>query len=122
MRRNVRGSVKTGCLFYLIIFAAVLYVGYKFGEVQWNYVTMKEKMFDLLGLAVSARQLDHGLYKKTIIDKAEDIGFEIDKENIKITEEDNEITFEIYWVVPIEFPGYTYYKQCELVVSRKKWL
>ncbi len=107
---------------YLIIFVAVLYVGYKFGEVQWNYLTMKEKMFDLLGHAVSARQLDYGLYKKSIINKAEEIGFEINKEDIKITEEDNEITFEVYWVVPIEFPGYTYYKQCELVVSRKKRL
>jgi len=28
--------------------------------------------------------------------------------------------FELYWETPIEFPGYTYYLEHDLVVTRKR--
>jgi hypothetical protein len=105
-----------------VIFGIILYVGYQFGEVQWRYFNFREKVFELISLAVSARRLDHDLYKKTLVQKGAEAGFEIDQEDIKIIQDEKDVTFEIYWEAPIEFPFYTYYREFEIEATRKKGL
>ena len=119
---DMRGDSKLGCLIWLGIFVAVLFVGYKFGAAQWAYISFKEKLFDIAKSAARERTLDHGVYQKEIIRQAENLGILLDPEDIRITETDNEVTLEVDWYAALEFPGYTYYKEYSLTASHKKGL
>jgi len=112
---HMRGDSKLGCLIWLGIFVAVLFVGYKFGAAQWAYISFKEKLFDIAKSA--ARE-----YQKEIIRQAENLGVFLDPEDIRITETDNEVTLDVDWYAALEFPGYTYYKEYSATASHKKGL
>jgi hypothetical protein len=119
---DIRGDSKLGCLIWLGIFIAVLFVGYKFGEAQWAYISFKAELFDIAKSAARERSLDHGVYQKEIIRHAENLGISLDPEDIRITETDNEVTLEVDWFAELAFPGYTYYKEYSITVSHKKGL
>jgi hypothetical protein len=119
---DMRGDSKLGCLIWLAIFIAVLFVGYKFGAAQWAFFSFREELHDLAKSAARERSLDQGVYQKEIIRHAENLGITLDPEDITITETDNEVTIEVYWYAPLEFPGYTYYKEYAVTASYKKGL
>jgi len=119
---NMRGDSKLGCLIWLGIFVAVLFVGYKFGAAQWAFFSFREELYDLAKSAARERSLDQGVYQKEIIRHAENLGISLDPEDIRITESDNEVTLEVDWFAALEFPGYTFYKEYSVTASHKKGL
>ena len=119
---DMRGDSKLGCLIWLGIFLAVLFVGYKFGTAQWAFVSFREQLFDIAKSAAREHTLDQGVYQKEIIRHAENLGIDLDPEDIRITETDNEVTLEVDWAAALEFPGYTYYKDYSVTASHKKGL
>ena len=118
----MRGDSKLGCLIWLGIFVAVLYVGYKFGAAQWTFLSFREELHDLAKSAARERSLDEGVYQKEIIRHAENLGISLDPEDIRLTESDNEVTIEVDWAAALEFPGYTFYKDYSVTASHKKGL
>ena len=42
------------------------------------------------------------------------------EEDIEITQNNNGLVIELFWETPIELPGYTYYLEHDLVVTRKR--
>ena len=118
----MRGDSKLGCLIWLGIFVAVLYVGYKFGSAQWTFLSFREELHDLAKSATRERSLDEGVYQKEIIRHAENLGISLDPEDIRLTESDNEVTIEVDWAAALEFPGYTFYKDYSVTASHKKGL
>jgi hypothetical protein len=119
---DMRGDSKLGCLIWLGIFVAVLFVGYKFGAAQWAYFSFREELFEIAKSAARERTLDQGVYQKEIIRHAENLGILLDPEDIRITETDNEVTLEVDWAAELEFPGYTFYKDFSVTASHKKEL
>jgi hypothetical protein len=119
---DMRGDSKLGCLIWLGILVAVLFVGYKFGAAQWAFFSFREELFDLAKSASRERSLDQGVYQKEIIRHAENLGILLDPEDISITETDNEVTLEVDWYAALEFPGYTYFKDFSVTASHKKGL
>ncbi len=51
--RNRRGAGTLGCLFSLLVFAAMLYYGYHIGEVYWKFYQLQDAMKSQARLAPS---------------------------------------------------------------------
>ena len=115
-----KDSSKVGCTIYLLIICLIGYVAYMWGEAQWNYESMKKETSELLKFIVTEKTPQVDRYKKILVDKAEQCNIDLYEEDIEITTNSNGSVIELYWETPIEFPGYTYYLEHELVVTRKR--
>ena len=115
-----KDSSKVGCTIYLIIIIVICYFAFMWGEAQWNYESMKKETTDLLKILAVKKNPQLDKFKKILIDKAEQCNIDLYEEDIEITVDKNGSVIELYWEVPIEFPGYTYYLEKELVVTRKR--
>ena len=121
MKKNIRGEFKLGFLLYLLILAAIIYLGFKWGEAKWNYETMKEKITEIAKFWVTQKSMDFEIIKKTIIDKGEETGITIYKDDIEIDFKNKVLTIDVYWDTPIEIPGYTYYIEHHVYITRNRY-
>ena len=115
-----KDSSKVGCTIYLLIICLIGYVAYMWGEAQWNYESMKKETSELLKFIITEKTPQVDRYKKILVDKAEQCNIDLYEEDIEITTNNNGSVIELYWETPIEFPGYTYYLEHDLVVTRKR--
>lgn len=120
MRLNNRGDSKIGCAIYLIIIAGLLYFGFQWGTAQWNYETMKKSTGEIIKILAADKNPVIDKYKSALIDKADDAGVDLYDEDIDITIKDTSVVIDLSWETPVEFPGYTYYLEYDLVKVRKK--
>ena len=121
MKKNMRGQFKLGCLVYVLILAAIIYLGYKWGESKWNYETMKEQITQISKFWVAQRAMNYALIKESIIEKGEEIGITIHEDDIEITFKNKVLTIDVYWDTPIEIPGYTYYIEHHIYSVRQRY-
>ena len=105
------GGSKLGCLVFIIIFSLIVYIGYYWGKAQWNYESMKDKINETVKFVASQKNVDLIKAKESILNEAEKIGVDIYEEDIEIKVTELYSTINVYWEVPIEFPGYIYYLQ-----------
>ena len=68
--RNRRGAGTLGCLFSLLIFAAMLYYGYHVGQVYWKYYQLQDAMKSQARLAPS---LADDVIRRRLAESADDI-------------------------------------------------
>ena len=115
-----KDSSKVGCTIYLLIICVICYFAYKWGEAQWNYESMKKETSELIKILSTKQDPQFGEFKKLLLDKAEQCNVDLYEEDIAITINKRGSVVELYWETPIEFPGYTYYLEHDLVVSRKR--
>ena len=107
MRRNSRerGEGQFGCIVGLIILA----IG---GIIAWKVIPLKVKRAEVRQVIVdeakSAGMHGDDRIKKAIIEAAQEDNLPVTEDSIKINRGNNAITVEVDYVVPIEFPGYTY--------------
>ena len=74
MKDNIRGTGKVGCLIWLLILGAAFYVGFKFAEAQWAYLSMKEDIHEVARFAASQRTLDIEIIQREVEKRAEKLG------------------------------------------------
>ena len=107
MRRSSRerGEGQFGCIIGLIILA----VG---GIIAWKVIPLKVKRAEVRQVIVdeakSAGMHGDDRIRKAIIEAAQEDNLPVTDDSIKINRGNNAITVEVDYVVPIEFPGYTY--------------
>ncbi len=103
--RRQRGEGQAGCLVGLIILGIGAFIAYK-------VIPVKVKAAEIRGVVVdeakSAGTHNDERIRGAILRKAREDNLPITDDNIKINRGNNEITVEVNYVVPIEFPGYTY--------------
>ncbi len=115
-----KDSSKVGCTIYLLIICVICYVAYMWGEAQWNYESMKKETSELIKIVATKKNPPIDQYKKSLVKKAEGFNIDLYEEDIEITQNSNGSVIELYWETPIELPGYTYYLEHDLVVTRKR--
>ena len=115
-----KDSSKVGCTIYLIIICVICYYAYIWGEAQWNYESMKKETSELIKIIATKKNPPVDMYKKILVNKAELCNIDLYEEDIEITTNKGGSVFRLYWETTIEFPGYTYYLEHDLVVSRKR--
>ena len=103
--RRERGEGNFGCLVGLIFLALAIFVAYKM-------IPVKVKNAELRGVIVdeakSAGSHKDDQIMKAILYKAEENKLPVTEDDVKISRAQNEITIDVEYVVPIQFPGFVY--------------
>lgn len=106
MRRfTERGEGQFGCIIGLIILIAAGWIAFKMIPVKVKAADLRRTVTDS---ARSAGQLKDPAIRANILSKARELDLEVKKEDIKIQRARERIRVEVDYVVPVEFPGYTY--------------
>lgn len=106
MRKNrERGEGQFGCIVGLILLA----VG---GIIAWKVIPLKVKRAEVRQVMVDEAK-SAGMHSDTrirdaILAQAREDNLPVNEDSVKINRGSNQITVELDYVVPIEFPGYTY--------------
>lgn len=104
-RRREKGEGQAGCLFGLILLALAGFIAYKVIPVKVKAAEMRQEVIDE---AKSAGTHNDDKIRDDILAKARENNLPVGPDNIKINRGNNEIDVQVDYVVPIEFPGYTY--------------
>ncbi|HYS53155.1 MAG TPA: hypothetical protein VER58_05250 [Thermoanaerobaculia bacterium] len=107
MRRSRRekGEGQLGCIVGLIVLALGVFIAWKMIPVKVKAAEVRQVVVDE---AKSAGTHNDKVIMGNILAKAREDNLPITEDNVKIRRGNNEITVELNYVVPIEFPGYTY--------------
>ena len=103
--RRERGEGQAGCLVGLIVLAIGIFIAYKVIPVKVKAAELRQEVVDE---AKSAGTHNDDKIKGNILSKARENNLPVTEDNIKISRGNNEITVDVEYTVPIEFPGYTY--------------
>lgn len=103
--RSQRGEGQVGCLFALILLGIAAFVAYKVIPLKVKAAELHQEVVDE---AKSAGTHSDDRIRELILAKAREDNLPVTEDDIKINRANSEITVEVDYVVPIEFPGYTY--------------
>jgi hypothetical protein len=103
--RRQRGESNIGCLFGLILLAIAIFIAYKMIPVKVKAADLKQTITDEAKMAGTH---NNELIMKSILAKAQENRLPVTEENVKITRASGEITVEVEYDVPIDFPGKTW--------------
>jgi hypothetical protein len=110
MLRKNNGESTFGLILILLIVAAGIYVGFKWGYAAWDAGTFREDVNKSLGYWKAHGAPAPENMRLEILGKAQKIGIELYEEDIEIELQDKYLSLDIYWEMPLSFPGgYTYY-------------
>jgi type III secretion system FlhB-like substrate exporter len=103
--RGQRGEGNAGCLIGLIVLALVGYLAYKMIPVKVKAADLKQTVTDEAKMAGS-----HGdsVIVNQILATARKNQLPVTEDNIKINRSSAEITVDVDYDVPIDFPGKTW--------------
>lgn len=105
LSRRERGEGKLGCLVGLIAVVLALFVAWKMIPVKVRAAELRQMVVDE---AKSAGTHNDGKIRDFILNKALENNLPVTEENIKIKRGGGNISVDVEYVVPIEFPGFTY--------------
>ena len=114
LRRSERGEGQFGCLVGLILLAVGVFIAWKMIPVKVKAAEVRQVVVDE---AKSAGTHNDQFIMKQILAKAREDNLPITEDDVKISRGANEITVKVNYVVPIDFPGYTYQWHIEHVAT-----
>jgi hypothetical protein len=100
-----RGEVQIGCLFGLILLGIAAFIAYKVIPLKVKAAELRQVVVDE---AKSAGTHKDDKIMAIILSKAKEDNLPVTEDNVKINRANSEITVEVDYIVPIDFPGYTY--------------
>ena len=103
--RRERGEGNAGCLFGLIILAIALFVAYKMVPVKVKAADLRNTVTDEAKMAGAHNDR---VIMGQILSKAREQNLPVTEENVKISRSQSEITVDVEYDVPIDFPGKTW--------------
>src|SRR5262245_9534944 len=104
-RRSERGEGQAGCLIGLIILAVAVFIAWKMIPVKVKAAELRQVVVDE---AKAAGTHDDAKILGAIMAKVHDNGLPVTPEDVKISRAHGEITIDVEYDVPIDFPGFTY--------------
>ena len=108
MRRRSRhesGEGQFGCLVGLILLALAIFVAYKIIPIKANMADLRQTCIDE---GKSAGQHNDAKIMQAILAKADECHLPVTEDNVTISRQANEITIDVDYTVPVQFPGYLY--------------
>jgi len=105
LRRRERGEGQLGCLVGLILLAIAVFVAWKMIPVKVKAAEMRQVVVDE---AKAAGTHNDEKIKGAIMQKVYDTKLPIKEDDVKISRANGEITVDVEYDVPIDFPGFTY--------------
>lgn len=103
--RRERGEGNAGCLVGLIILALAVFIAYKMIPPKIKAADLKQTITDEAKMAGA-----HGndVIMKQIMAKAREQKLPLTEDNVKISRSNTDISVEVDYDVPIDFPGKTW--------------
>ena len=107
MRRNrsERGEGQFGCVVGLLLLLAGIFVAYKMIPIKVKAAELRQEIVDE---AKSAGVRSDKQIMAAILKKAADNNLPVTEDNVTISRGANSISVDVQYVVPLEFPGFTY--------------
>ena len=105
LRRRERGESQLGCLVGLILLAIAIFIAWKMIPVKVKAAEMRQVVVDE---AKAAGTHNDEKIKGAIMQKVFDTKLPIKEDDVHITRANGEITVDVEYDVPIDFPGFTY--------------
>jgi len=105
LRRRERGEGRLGCLVGLILLAIAVFIAWKMIPVKVKAAEMRQVVVDE---AKAAGTHNDEKIKGAIMQKVFDTKLPVTEEDVHITRANGEITVDVEYDVPIDFPGFTY--------------
>ena len=103
--RRERGEGQLGCLVGLIILALGVFVAWKMVPIKVKAAEVRQVVVDE---AKSAGTHNDKIIMGNILSKAHEDNIPLTEDDVKIRRANSEITIEVNYVIPVEFPGFTY--------------
>lgn len=113
--RSIAGTGKFGCFVWLVIGTAVGFVVYKVAPVKFKTSQFYDNMVEQASFG--SIKGDSSI-KNEVFLKAQELNLPIKKEDIQVTRDGTNVTVEVHYQIPIEFPGYTYVWKEDRIVRR----
>lgn len=104
-KRREIGEGQAGCVVGLIILLVAVFIAYKMIPVKVKAAELRQTVVDA---SKSAGNLNDGRIMNAITSKARDLELPVTEKDVKINRAANKIRVEVNYVVPVEFPGYTF--------------
>ena len=113
--RHARGDSRLGCAIWMILLAVFVLVCYKTVPVKIASSTLQDFMDEEAKFAGrrNAEQI-----KKRVLSRAMELDIPLDPKKLEVKRGQGRVRMVCTYTVPIEFPGYTYYWDFELMVDR----
>ncbi len=103
--RMQRGEGQIGCIIGLIFLLAAGYIAFKMVPVKVRAADLRQEITDV---ARSAGVYKEPAIRRRIMAKAEELDLPLDPDNLEVVRKSDRVYIEANYVVPVEFPGYTY--------------
>ena len=103
--RRESGEGQFGCLVGLILLVAAVFIAFKIIPIKANMADLRQTCIDE---GKSAGQHNDAAILKRILAKADEVHLPVTEDNVTISRQSNEITIDVDYTVPVQFPGYTY--------------
>ena len=110
MLKKNRGEGKFGLIVILVIVAAGLYVGFKWGSASMDASAFREAVSQSIVYWSSHGAPAQANIVIEILQKAQENNIDLYEEDIEVGVNGKFLSINIYWETPLSFPGgYTYY-------------
>ena len=103
--RRQKGEGQVGCLIGLVLLLAAGLVAYKMIPVKVKAAELRGTVADE---AKSAGQHNDKQIKESILSRAKQLELPVTDSDVFVERKSSMIRIEVNYVVPVEFPGYTY--------------
>jgi hypothetical protein len=107
MRRRLRqaGDSKIGCFLWLAILALAVLIAWKMVPVKLASAELYDFMVEQAKFAAGAGAES---IKKRVLARAKELDLPVNDKNLTVERLGDRIRMRCNYVVPVEFPGYTY--------------
>ena len=107
MRRNrrQRGEGQFGCVVGVLLLLVGIFIAYKMIPVKVKAAEVRQVVVDE---AKSAGTHGDDRIMAAILRKAQDVRLPITEDNVQIDRRRTDITVDVQYTVPVQFPGFTY--------------
>ena len=107
LRSSGKGNV--GCLFGLLIVAALGYLGYKFVPHYVSHFELKDALNEIaVYRAAGTRGSEKQTIQEEVIAKAKGLGIQLKREDIKVRQEEEKVYITVKYTVPVDLPNQVY--------------
>ncbi len=114
-RIGERGEGKIGCFLWLVLFSAIILFGVKAIPIKMSASRFEDYLIDQAKFAqrTTATQL-----RERVRRKARELDLPLRDKNIKVRKTPSRVVIDCNYVVPIEFPFYTWNWKFDINVER----
>ncbi len=104
-KRSERGEGQMGCLFGLALMAIGIFIAFKMVPVKVRAAELRQEVVDQ---AKAGGMRGDDRIMAAILRKAEEEDLPVTQDNVVIHRTANQISVDVSYVVPVDFPGYKY--------------